>query len=168
MNRRCGSSKPTPTPLNGLVMKPGKTRRKVIEGNAVTIIRQITLQKPAAYRQCGGGARRKRRYGKTDHRTRRCGKTNLRNSRYDKTNHRKSRYGKTNHRQNLPAYRQRGGGGETKKGELRRTQALRQRKPTSKPSRRLPSWWGGRDKTRKPTRNAKVAQPTVPREEGSA
>ena len=158
MNRRCGSSKPTPTPLNGLVMKPGKTRRKVIEGNAVAIIRQITRQKPAAYRHCGWGARRKRRYGKTDHRKRL----------YGKTNHRKSRYGKTNHRQNLPAYRQRGGGGETKKGELRRTQALRQRKPTSKPSRRLPSWWGGRDKTRKPTRNAKVAQPTVPREEGSA
>ena len=66
MNRRCGSSKPTPTPLNGLAMKPGKTRRKVIEGNADTIIRQTTRQNPAAYRQCGGGARRKRRYGKTN------------------------------------------------------------------------------------------------------
>ena len=71
-------------------MKPGKARRKVIEGNADTIIRQTTRQKPAAYRQCGGrGARRRRRYGKT------------------------------NHRQNPPAYRQRGEGGETKKGELK-------------------------------------------------
>ena len=62
MNRRCGSSKPTPTPLNGLALKPGKTGRKVIEGNANTIIRQTNRQKPAAYRQCGGGARSKRRY----------------------------------------------------------------------------------------------------------
>ena len=37
MSRRCDSSKPTPTPLNGLAMKPGKTRRKVIEGNTDTI-----------------------------------------------------------------------------------------------------------------------------------
>ena len=44
MNRRCGSSKPTPAPLNGLAMKPGKTRRNVIEGNADTIIRQTTRQ----------------------------------------------------------------------------------------------------------------------------
>ena len=66
-------------------MKPGKTRRKVIEGNADAIIRQITRQKPAAYRQCSGGARNKRRYGKT------------------------------NHRQGPPAYRQRGGGGETER-----------------------------------------------------
>ena len=65
-----------------------KNAKKVIEGKTVTIIRQTTRQKPAAYRQCGGGARRQRRYGKT------------------------------NHRQNPPAYRQRGGGGKTKKGEL--------------------------------------------------
>ena len=31
----------------------------------------------------------------------------------------KRRYGKANHRRNPPAYRQRGGGGETKKGELK-------------------------------------------------
>ena len=61
MSRRCGSSKPTPTPLNGLALKPGKTRRKIIEGNADTIIRQITHQKPAAYRQYGGGRDKKAR-----------------------------------------------------------------------------------------------------------
>ena len=67
MNRRCGFSKPTPTHLNVLAMKSGKTRRKGIEGNADTILRQTTRQKPAAYHQCGGGgARRKRRYGKTN------------------------------------------------------------------------------------------------------
>ena len=44
-----------------------------------------------------------------------------------------------------------------------RTQARRQGKSKAKPSRRLPSWRGGRDKRRKPTRNGKVAQPTVPR-----
>ena len=33
MSRRCSSSKPTPKPLNGLARNPGKTRRKVIEGN---------------------------------------------------------------------------------------------------------------------------------------
>ena len=93
MSRTCGSSQPTPTPLNSLAMKPGKTRRKVIEGNAFTIIRQTTRQKPAAYRQRGGGGETKRRYGKT------------------------------NHRQNPPAYRSRGGGGETKKGELKNTGA---------------------------------------------
>ena len=36
-----------------------ETRRKVIEGNADTRVRQPTRQKPAAYRQCGGGARQK-------------------------------------------------------------------------------------------------------------
>ena len=41
-------------------MKPGKSRRKVIEGNADTIIRQTTHQKPAAYRQCGGGGETKK------------------------------------------------------------------------------------------------------------
>ena len=133
MSRRCGSSKPTPTPLNGQAITPGKTRRKAIEGNADTIIRQTARQKPAAYRQCGEGARRKRRYGKT------------------------------NHRQNLPAHRQRGGGGETKKGELKENTGANTREAKVKPSRRLPSWRGGRDKRRKPTRNGKVAQPTVPR-----
>ena len=102
MNRRCGSSRPTPTPLNGLAIKPGETRRKVFEGNADTIIRQTTRQKPAAYRQCGGGARRKRRYGKT------------------------------NHRQNPPAYRQRGGGGEKKKGELKENTGAKTRETTVK------------------------------------
>ena len=115
MSRRCGSSKPTPTPLNGLAIKPGKTRRKAIEGNADNIMRQTIRKKPAAYRQCGGGGAR-----------------------------RKKRYGKTNHRQNPPAYRQRGGMTRRRKANCRRTQALRQGKPTLNPSRRLPSWPGGR------------------------
>ena len=38
-------------------MKPGKTRRKVIGGNADTMIRQPTVKNPPAYRQCGGGGR---------------------------------------------------------------------------------------------------------------
>ena len=46
--------------------------------------------------------------------------------------------------------------GETKK-------ALWQDQPPSKPSRVSSAWLGGRDKRRKPTRNGKVAQPTVPR-----
>ena len=41
-------------------MKPGKTRRKVIEGNAVIIIRQTTRQNPPAYRQRGGGGETKK------------------------------------------------------------------------------------------------------------
>ena len=96
MNRRCGSSKPTPTPLNGLAtcMKPGKTRREVIEGNVDTIRRQTTRQNLPRTASVAGGARRKRRYGKTSH------------------------------RQNPPAYRQRGGGGRDEEkrieGEHRR------------------------------------------------
>ena len=132
MSRKRGYSKPTPTPLNGLATNEGKTRRKVIEGKADSIIRQTTRQKPAAYRKCGGKGRRKRRYGKT------------------------------NRRQNPPpAYRQRGGEGETKKGELKENAGAKQGKPTSKPSRRLPSWRLGETKRRKPTRNGKMAQPTA-------
>ena len=81
MNRRCGSSEPTPTPLNGLAMKPGKTRTKAIEGNADTLRSQTTRQNLPRTASVAGVARRKRRYGKTSH------------------------------RQNSPAYRQRGGGG---------------------------------------------------------
>ena len=36
-------------------MKPGKTGRKSIVGNADTIIRQTNLQKPPVHRQRGGG-----------------------------------------------------------------------------------------------------------------
>ena len=53
-------------------------------------------------------------------------------------------------------------GGETKKGELKENTGAKTRKTKSKPSRWLPSWRGGRDKRRKPTRKGKVAQPTVP------
>ena len=60
------------------------------------------------------------------------------------------------------------GGARRRKANWRRTQALRQGKPKSKPSRRLPSWRGGETKRRKPTQNGKVALPTVPRGGGSA
>ena len=90
MSRRCGSSKPTPTPPNGLVMKPGKTRRKGIEGNADTIIRQTTRQSLPRTASVAGWARRKRRYGKT------------------------------NHRQTPPAYGQRGGGGRDDEKRIER------------------------------------------------
>ena len=76
---------------------------------------------------------------------------------------RKRRYGKTDHRQNPPAYRRRDGGGETKKDKLKANTGAKTKETKLKPSRRLPSWRGGRDKRRKPTRNGKVAQPTVPR-----
>ena len=57
MSRRCGSSKPTPPPLrlNGLAMKPGKTRRKVIEGNADTVRRRTTRQNLPRTASVAGG-----------------------------------------------------------------------------------------------------------------
>ena len=58
MSRRCGSSKPTLTRLNGLAMKPGKTRRKAIEGNADTLIRRSTVKNPPRTASVAGGARR--------------------------------------------------------------------------------------------------------------
>ena len=76
-----------------------KTRRKKVEGNADPP-RCATDQNPAAYRRCDGGrAKRKRHHGKT--------------------NHQRRRYGKENHRRKPPAYRQCGGGGETKRGEVK-------------------------------------------------
>ena len=90
MSRRCGSSKPTPTHLNGLAMKPRKTRRKLFEGSVDTIIRQTTVKTFPRNASVVGGARRK------------------------------SRYDKANHRQKPSANRQHGGWrGETKKGELK-------------------------------------------------
>ena len=90
MNRRCGSSKPTPTPLNGLATyEARKNAKKVIEVNADTIRRQTIRQNLPRTASVAGGSRRKRRYSKT------------------------------NHRQNPPAYRRRGGWGETKKGEMK-------------------------------------------------
>ena len=100
-----------------------KNAKKVIEGNAETIKRQIIRQTLPR------------------------------------------RYGKTNHRQNPPGNRRRGGGSETKKGKLKENTGAKTRETKSKPSRRLPSWRGGRDNRRNPTRNGKVAQPTVPRGE---
>ena len=134
MNRRCSFSKPTPTPLNGLAMKPGKTKRKVIEGNADTIMRQTTRQKPAAYLQCGGGGETKKALWQ------------------DKLPSKPSRI--------LSAWRK---GDETEKGELKENTGAKPRKPKSIPPRRLPSWRGSETRRQKPTRNGKVVQPTVPR-----
>ena len=55
MTRRCVPSKPTPTPLNGLAVKPAKTRRKVIEGNTDTIGRQTTRQNLPRNASVAGG-----------------------------------------------------------------------------------------------------------------
>ena len=69
MSRRCGSSKPTPTPLNGLAMYPGNTRRKVrIEGNADIIMRQPTVKNLPRTASVAGGVRRKRRCHKANDR----------------------------------------------------------------------------------------------------
>ena len=75
-----------------------KNAKKVIGGNADTIRRQTIRQNLPRTVSVAAGARRKRRYGKT------------------------------NHRQNPPAYRRRGGGGETKKGELKENTGAKPRK----------------------------------------
>ena len=68
MSRSCGSSKPTPTPPNDLAMKPGKTRKKIIAGNAGTIIRQTTV-KNLPRTACVAGVRdEERRYDKANRR----------------------------------------------------------------------------------------------------
>ena len=100
MSRRCGSSKPNLTPLNSLAMKPGKTRKKVIEGNADTTMSQTTIK-------------------------------------------------------NLPRTVSVVGGARGRKANWEKTQALRQGKPTTKRSRRLPSRRRVETTRRKPTRNGK-------------
>ena len=75
---------------------------------------------------------------------------------------RKRRYGKTNHRQNPPAYRRRGGGGETIKGELKENTGAKTRKTKVKTLPQATIVAGGAREKTKPTRNGKVAQPTVP------
>ena len=118
-------------------MKPGKTRRKFIEGNAVTVIRQTTRQKPPAYRQRGGGGETKKVLWQ------------------DKPPSKTSR---------VPsAWR----GGETKKGELKENTGAKTRETKVKTLPQATIVAGGRDKRRKPTRNGKVAQPTVPRGGGA-
>ena len=62
---------------------------------------------------------------------------------------RKRRYGKTNHRQNPPAYRQRGGGGETKKGELKENTGAKTRETKVKTLPQATIMAGGRDKKAK-------------------
>ena len=94
--------------------RPGYEARKneVIEGNADTI-RQTTHQSLPRTANVAGGARRKRRYGKT------------------------------NHRQNPPAYRQRGGGGDTKKGKLKENTGAKTRKTKVRTLLRIVSVAGG-------------------------
>ena len=138
MSRRCGSSKPIPTPLNGLAMKSGKTRTKVIEGKADTVIMQPNVKNPPAYHQRGGGARQKRRYDTA------------------------------NDRQNPPANRQRGGWGRDEEmqieGERRRYDKGNQRQTL--PQAAIVA--GGRDGRRKPTRKWKGGTTHSPARGGSA
>ena len=133
MNRRCGSSKPAPTPLNGLAMKPGNHE----ESNRTKHRHYKKANHPSNLPRTAsvaGGARRKRHDGKT------------------------------NHRQNPPVYRPRGAGG---RDEERRIEVEHRREDKRKrgqnPRAGYRSGGGGEDKRRTPTRNGKVAQPTVPR-----
>ena len=101
--------------------RPGYEARKnaknAIKGNADTIRRQTTCQNLPRTASVARGARRK------------------------------GRYGETNHRQNPPAYRQRGGGeARRRKANGMRTQARRQGKPKSKPSRGYHRGGGGETK----------------------
>ena len=48
-------------------MKPGKARRKVIEGNADTLIKQTTVKNLPRTVAVAGGARRERRYDMANH-----------------------------------------------------------------------------------------------------
>ena len=117
MSRRCGSSKPIPTPLNGLAMKSGKTRTKVIEGKADTVIMQPNVKNPPAYHQRGGGARQKRRYDTAN--DRQNPPANRQRGGWGRDEEmqiegERRRYDKGNQRQNPPAGRHRGGGARRK------------------------------------------------------
>ena len=112
MNRRCGSSKPTPAPLNVLAMKSGKTRRKLIEGIAGTN-KANHRQKPSAYRQRGGSGETKKG-AMTRQTTVKAPPANGQRGggarRGKAIEGERSRYGKGNQRQNPPAGRRRGRG----------------------------------------------------------
>ena len=88
-------------------MKPGKTRRKVIEGYADTIIRQTNVKPPPRTANVAGE-------------------------------------------------------GETKKAELEENAGVMAREINLKTLPQATIVAGGETKRRKPTRNEKVAQPTVP------
>ena len=112
-----------------------KNAKKVIEGNADTIRRQTIRQNLPRTASVAGGARRKRRYGKT------------------------------NHRQNPPAYRQRCGGGRGEEKRIEgKHRRLDKGNQSQSPPAGYHRGGGGRDKRRKPTRHGKAAQPTVPLE----
>ena len=95
MGRRYGSSKPTPTPLNGLAMKPGTMKRK--EGNADTIIKQTTVENlpRTASKAWGGRDEEKRNEGEL------------------------RRYDKGNQRQNPPTARHRGEGRDERRNQTK-------------------------------------------------
>ena len=59
------------------------------------------------------------------------------------------------------------GGSETKKDELKENTGAKTRETKVKTLPQATIVAGGRDKRRKPTRNGKVAQPTVPRGGGA-
>ena len=52
---------------------------------------------------------------------------------------------------------------ETKKGEVKENTGAKTRETNIETLPQATSWRGGETKRRKPTRNGKVAQPTVPR-----
>ena len=135
MIRRCGSSNPTPTPPNGLAMKPGKTRRKVIEGNADTVIRQTTRRNLPRTASVAGGRDKKGAMARQP----------------------------PSKPSRVPSVWR---GGETKNGELKENTGANTRETNIKTLPQAPSWRGGETKRRKPIRNGKVAQPTVPRRGG--
>ena len=117
MNRRCGSLKPIPTHLNDVAMKPGKTRRQTIEGNADTIIRQTTRQNlPRTASVAGGGETKKALWQdqppSKPSRVSSAWRVGRDEERRNEGEHR--REDKGNRSQNPPAGYHRGGGGETR------------------------------------------------------
>ena len=119
-------------------MKPGKTRRKVIEGNADTIIRQTTVKNLPRTASVVGGTRRKRRYDKT------------------------------NHRQKPPTYRQSGGRYETNKGELKENADAMTRETNVETLLQATIVAGGRDERMKTNTEWKSSKTHSPARWGSA
>ena len=94
MSRRCGSSKLTLTPLNGLAMEPGKREDEQLKGTQTLESGKLPIENLPRTADVTGGGETERHHGKT--------------------NHRRRHYGKENRRRTPPAHRQCGGGGETK------------------------------------------------------
>ena len=117
MNRTCGSSKPTPTPLNGLAFEGRKKAKKVIEGDADTIRRQTIRQNlPRTASVAGGGETKKALWQdqppSEPSRESSAWRGGRDEERRIEGQHR--REDKENQSQNPPAGYHRGGGGETR------------------------------------------------------